>query len=146
MPAEQEKSHRLQKWEGRERERQHASEWVSRLKIARLVETSGFERVRIADRAECMRESCVAASQVHLQLELEVLLRHAYFTVPLRHQVSTVSLFHVISSGSRLSTLSVLPCLSWTLCILLCNMCTAARSVQQPSRGRPNQTVTPLCV
>lgn len=46
MPAEQEKSHRLQKWEGRGRgrERQHAFEWVSRLKIARLVETSGFER------------------------------------------------------------------------------------------------------
>lgn len=42
-----------------------------------------------------MHERRVAASRLHLQLQLD-LLCHAYFTVPLRHQVGTVSLFRDI--------------------------------------------------
>lgn len=40
-------------------------------------------------------KGCAAAS-VQRQLQLEVRVSHAYFTIPLRHQVSAVSLFHVI--------------------------------------------------
>lgn len=68
-----------------------------------------------------MHEGRVAACQLQLQLQLEVLLlHHAYFTVPLRHQVSTVSPFHAISLA-RVASPAL--CLFCSVCALRCATC-----------------------
>lgn len=58
--------------------------------------------------------------EAHLQLLLEVLLCHAYFTVPLRHPVGTVSPSHVVF----LSCVEHAPVLcSWAVCAFSCATC-----------------------
>lgn len=73
--------------------------------------------------------------ELHLQLQLPVLLGHAYFTVPLCHQVSTVSLFHVIFLAHVVD--SHVLYLFWTACAFSCNLCTYSAQLS----GRRNQTV-----
>lgn len=78
-----------------------------------------------------MYDCCVAAS--HLNLQLAVLVCHAYFTVPLRHQVSTVSL-------SLWHLLLTLLYLSWTACARSCAPC-----VDILHRGHRNHTIALTC-
>lgn len=79
-------------------------------------------------------KGCAAAS-VQRQLQLEVRVSHAYFTIPLRHQVSAVSLFHVIFLAP------VFQPVCFSLCV--CAYCCATHTTQL--RGDMDQTVALTC-